>query len=97
MYYICLDPNCGYSSESMDEIVAHIDSTHPEIKEMLDRIESLLGDEDDGLCHCGRPVTFGFDGDPSHHRGMCADCDAVRCDAYLQECPYQPQKEGGSA
>lgn len=40
-------------------------------------------------CHCGRPVRFGFDGDPTHHRGMCADCDEVRCDAYPQECPWR--------
>ena len=37
-------------------------------------------------CHCGEPVVFGYDGDPSHTRGLCADCDAVRCDAYPGEC-----------
>ena len=37
-------------------------------------------------CHCGEPVDYGFDGDPTHHRGMCAHCDAVRCDAYPGEC-----------
>lgn len=37
-------------------------------------------------CHCGGPLHYGFDGDPSHHRGMCADCDLVRCDAYPGEC-----------
>ena len=37
-------------------------------------------------CHCGDPVTFGYDSDPSHTRGLCADCDAVRCDAYPGEC-----------
>lgn len=40
-------------------------------------------------CHCGRPVAYGFDGDPTHHRGMCAECDARRCDAYPLECPYR--------
>jgi len=40
-------------------------------------------------CHCGRPVKHGFDGDPTHHRGMCADCDEVRCDAYPQDCPWR--------
>ena len=40
-------------------------------------------------CHCGRPVVYGFDMDPSHHRGMCFDCDEVRCDAYPLECPYR--------
>lgn len=38
------------------------------------------------LCHCGKPASCGFDGDPTHHRGMCTDCDAVRCDAYPGEC-----------
>jgi hypothetical protein len=43
-------------------------------------------------CHCGRPVTFGFDGDLTHHRGMCADCDAVRCDASPDECPHRGER-----
>lgn len=38
-------------------------------------------------CHCGRPVAYGYDGDPSHHRGMCQACDLARCDAYPQDCP----------
>lgn len=42
---------------------------------------------EDCLCHCGQPVTYGYDGDPTHHRGMCADCDAARCDAYPMDCP----------
>lgn len=37
-------------------------------------------------CHCGEPVVCGYDGDPSHTRGLCEDCDAVRCDAYPGEC-----------
>ena len=37
-------------------------------------------------CHCGQPVQYGFDGNPGHHRGMCADCDAVRCDAEPGAC-----------
>lgn len=37
-------------------------------------------------CHCGDPVAYGFDGDPTHHRGMCNRCDEVRCDAYPGEC-----------
>ncbi len=40
-------------------------------------------------CHCGRPVVYGYDGDLTHHRRMCADCDAVRCDAYPMECPHR--------
>lgn len=38
------------------------------------------------LCHCGDQLAYGFDGDPTHHRGMCAHCDAIRCDAYPGEC-----------
>lgn len=41
------------------------------------------------LCHCGRPVSYGFDGNPHNHRGMCDECDARRCDAYPLECPYR--------
>ena len=37
-------------------------------------------------CHCGEPVVFGYGSDPSHTRGLCDDCDAVRCDAYPGEC-----------
>jgi hypothetical protein len=42
---------------------------------------------DQDFCHCGKPVRYGYDGDPNHHRGMCADCDAVRCDVDPTECP----------
>lgn len=41
---------------------------------------------DESTCHCGAPVTYGYDGDPNHHRGMCEDCDLVRCDAYPGAC-----------
>lgn len=44
-------------------------------------------------CHCGEPVTYGYDGDPTHHRDMCADCDAVRCDAYPMDCPMRRKAE----
>ena len=37
-------------------------------------------------CHCGMPVVYGYDGDPTNHRGMCEHCDSVRCDAYPGEC-----------
>lgn len=45
------------------------------------------------LCHCGEPVVYGFDGNLTHHRGMCEYCDAVRCDAYPGECgrPNKPE------
>ena len=42
------------------------------------------------ICHCGAPVAYGFDGDPTHHRGMCERCDAVRCDAYPGACRIPP-------
>ncbi len=38
------------------------------------------------VCHCGKPVVYGYDGDPTHHRGMCALCDSVRCDAFPGQC-----------
>ena len=41
---------------------------------------------DDGFCHCGEPVRYGYDDNPQHHRGMCDHCDSVRCDAYPGEC-----------
>lgn len=49
-------------------------------------------------CHCGAPVVYSFDGDPTHHRGMCSDCDSVRCDAYPGECsrPEARPVRGGS-
>ncbi len=37
-------------------------------------------------CHCGDVVTYGFDGDPTHHRGMCTHCDACRCDVNPWNC-----------
>lgn len=38
------------------------------------------------VCHCGGTIVYGYDGDPTHHRGMCEHCDAVRCDAYPGAC-----------
>lgn len=42
----------------------------------------------DGNCHCGQPVAYGYDGNPLHSRGLCSDCDLVRCDAYPGACGY---------
>lgn len=42
--------------------------------------------EGDIFCHCGKPVKYGFDGVADHTRGMCAECDAVRCDAEPGAC-----------
>lgn len=35
------------------------------------------------LCHCGTPTVTHPDG---FTRGLCRDCDAVRCDAYPHAC-----------
>jgi len=37
----------------------------------------------DDRCHCGEPAITHADG---FTRGLCAGCDAVRCDAYPGEC-----------
>jgi hypothetical protein len=52
----------------------------PKVLAVIEEIEA------ENTCHCGEPVTYGFDGDPIHHRGMCAHCDRVRCDAYPGDC-----------
>jgi hypothetical protein len=39
----------------------------------------------EGLCHCGRPVHVHADLD-EFTRGLCLDCDLVRCDAYPGSC-----------
>lgn len=50
----------------------------------------------DALCHCGLPVGYGYDGALTHHRGMCENCDLVRCDAYPQDCPHRvPAADAG--
>lgn len=57
----------------------------------IDATGRAVGVEILGLptCHCGRLLAYGFDGDPTHHRGMCEDCDAVRCDVDPSQCPYR--------
>lgn len=44
-------------------------------------------------CHCGQSVVYGYDGDPTHHRGMCKDCDPVRCDAHPGACRNASDKQ----
>lgn len=46
-------------------------------------VENIL---DASFCHCGRRALTGECG-----RGMCAECDAVRCDIGVQ-CPYEKIK-----
>jgi hypothetical protein len=36
-------------------------------------------------CHCGREI-YSWDGEQT--RGMCQECDAVRCDLPETQCPY---------
>ena len=43
-------------------------------------------------CHCGAPTYTHPDG---FTRGLCVDCDAVRCDAYPGECEPKSYATGG--
>lgn len=61
------------------------DDDVPEWKVMMPPLDSVDHDGA-GACHCGHPLAYGFDGDQTHHRGMCDRCDSVRCDAYPGEC-----------
>lgn len=38
------------------------------------------------FCHCGDDLHYGYDGNLTHHRGMCEHCDAARCDAFPGDC-----------
>ena len=38
----------------------------------------------DDKCHCGDPIYIHED--DGFTRGLCEDCDAVRCDAYPGAC-----------
>lgn len=49
-------------------------------------LESFAEQHEVEKCHCGEPVVYGFDGDSTHHRGMCQHCDAVRCDTDPYNC-----------
>lgn len=75
----------GWTAERRAEVVVDGETVHEDSgqAEPFDLWESLNGDD---RCHCGGHVRYGYDGNPTHHRGMCADCDAVRCDAYPGEC-----------
>lgn len=57
---------------------------------LWDNSSLTLGYKADELgfaCHCGRPATYGFDGARTLlTRGMCRDCDAVRCDVDPSAC-----------
>lgn len=68
---------CGARATTIDGIVG---------TDLCDSAQCLDIAWDQAFCHCGEPIAFGFDGDPTHHRGMCDHCDAVRCDAYPGEC-----------
>lgn len=36
-------------------------------------------------CHCSRPI---YTHEGGFSRGLCQNCDTVRCDAYPEDCPY---------
>ena len=42
-------------------------------------------------CHCGRDVYYEeaiIENGKPFTRGLCRECDTVRCDAYPFDCPY---------
>lgn len=75
----------GWTSERRAEVVIDGETVHEDSAQAhpFNLWESLNGDD---RCHCGEHVRYGYDGNPTHHRGMCEDCDLVRCDAYPGEC-----------
>lgn len=75
----------GWTAERRAEVVVDGETVHEDSSQAhpFDIWESLNGDD---RCHCGEHVRYGYDGNPEHHRGMCKDCDLVRCDAYPGEC-----------
>ncbi|HEX2242813.1 MAG TPA: hypothetical protein VHK27_06100 [Gammaproteobacteria bacterium] len=44
------------------------------------------------LCHCGRPIFINDAIEPGFTRGLCEDCDSVRCDAYPGECETDSER-----
>lgn len=62
------------------------DLSREEAAAHLARYESGLDalEPDAQLCHCGEPAHIHETG---FTRGLCVDCDAVRCDAYPDQCP----------
>lgn len=83
---------CGATNESLDNgapckyLAGHLGVNIPHTTANGIWWYSEAEDEDDKTCHCGQPVTYGFDGHPNHHRGMCKDCDPVRCDVDPEAC-----------
>lgn len=59
-----------------------IENVPGSIDDVLSEIKRLVGER----CHCGARPVYGYDGDPTHTRGLCEHCDLVRCDAYPGEC-----------
>lgn len=58
----------------------------PEDEELRHRVIATIYQAIGPDCHCGQPCVYGYDGDPTHTRGLCEHCDARRCDAYPGEC-----------
>lgn len=46
----------------------------------------------DEVCHCGKAVVYGYNGNPGDTRGLCQDCQDVRCDAYPGACEPAPSE-----
>lgn len=56
-------------------------------------LDAMLSDETEH-CHCGRPVVYHSDdatNQQSWTRGLCEQCDAVRCDVDPTQCPFRKQ------
>jgi hypothetical protein len=43
-------------------------------------------------CHCGRPVFVNDAIEPGFTRGLCEECDTVRCDVDPSQCPYSRRR-----
>lgn len=70
-------------------------TAYPESPESAVRLMSALVNRFHSLdyCHCSRPIYFRYDdiygtGGEPFTRGLCKDCDMVRCDAYPEDCPF---------
>lgn len=66
-------------------------TAYPESPESAVRLMSSLVDRFHSIdyCHCSRPIYIHYDlREEPFTRGLCKDCDLVRCDAYPDDCPF---------